>query len=283
MNGTDFAPFLTRQARCAPRRGEPDPPVHGEEPPVGQVDDPGGERGFQLVGQGVLTVVVAADRGGDPPAGPGAHVRGDPQLRLGAPGRHPERVRELVVTEQLDRGAVQAGGLHAVPGRADAQLQVGAGGVQLEDAAHHLLAQQGAGLGQRRAGRGGSARLDRQAGHRERPGEDQVIALTGEQGAGDDAHRGHLRGQRPVQLVPVVRLCHGPGDHPVRQQLADQARPAQLAQPVLPEPGPGRRLRQQALRIRGRRLTSSPASGNDGRRRKHHGKLGGQRSSWVRR
>ena len=72
LNGTDFAPFLTRQARWAPRAGEPDPPVHGEEPAVGQVKDPGGERGLQLVGQGVLPVMVAADRGGDPPPGPGA-------------------------------------------------------------------------------------------------------------------------------------------------------------------------------------------------------------------
>jgi hypothetical protein len=79
-------------------------------------------------------------RRGDPPAGPGAGVRGGPDLRLGAPGRHPERIRELVVAEQLDRGAVHAGGLHPVPGRSDAQLQVGAGRVQLEDAPHHLLA-----------------------------------------------------------------------------------------------------------------------------------------------
>ena len=62
-------------------------------------------------------------------------MRGDPDLRLGPPGRHPERVRELVVTEQLDRGAVHPGGLHAVPGRADAQVQVGAGGIDSGPAA----------------------------------------------------------------------------------------------------------------------------------------------------
>ena len=162
--------------------GEPDPPVHGEEPAVGQVEDPGGERGFQLIGQGVLPVQVAADRRGDPPPGPGAHMRGDPDLRLGPPGRHPERVRELVVIEQLDRGAVHPGGLHAVPGRADAQVQVGAGGIELEDAPHHLLAQQGAGPGQRRAGRRDGPRLDRKTGHLERPRQHQVIPLIREQG-----------------------------------------------------------------------------------------------------
>jgi hypothetical protein len=254
-----------------------------EKNPVGQVHHARRERGFQLICQRVLPVVVAADRRGDPPAGAGAHVRRDADLRLGPARGHPERVREPVIGEQLDRGAVHAGGLQAVPGRADAQLQVGTGGVELEDAAHHLLAQQGAGLGQGRAGRGDGARLDRQAGHLERPGEDQVIALTGEQGAGDDAHRGHFRGQRPVQLVPVTALRDRLRDHPAGQQLADQARPAQLAQPVLPEPGPGCRLCQQCRRIRSRPATPSRTSGNSGRRRKHDGKLGGQRSSRVRR
>jgi hypothetical protein len=230
------------QVRAA--AGEPDPPVHGEEPAVGQVDDPRGERGFQLICQRVLPIVVAAGRGGDPPAGSGAHVRGDPDLRLGAPGRHPERLRELVVVKQLDRGAVHAGGLHPVPGRASTQLQVGAGRVQLEDPPQDLLAQQHAGLGQRRPGRGDGTGLHRHSRHPERPGQDHVIALIREQGTGDHAHRGHLRGQRPVQLVAVVCLRDRLGDHAVSQQRADQALPAQPAQQVLPEPGPGRDLRR---------------------------------------
>jgi len=123
-------------------RGEPDPPIHGEEPAVSQAEDPGGERALQLISQGVLPVVVAADGGGDPAAGPGARVRGDPDLRLGAARGHPERVRELSVIEQLDGGAVHAGGLHAVPGRADARLHVATGRVQLEDLPHDLLTQQ---------------------------------------------------------------------------------------------------------------------------------------------
>src|SRR6266567_3381963 len=49
--------------------GEPDPAVHGEEAAVGEVEDTGGEASFELVGQGVLALVVAADRGADPAEG----------------------------------------------------------------------------------------------------------------------------------------------------------------------------------------------------------------------
>ena len=264
-------------------RGEAQPPVHGEEPAVGQVEDPGGERVLQLISQRVLPVVVAADRGGDPAAGRGAHVRRYPQLRLGPPGRHPERPGQLIVAEQLDGGAVDRGGFHPVPGRAGAQVRVAAGGVDLEDAPHRLLPEQDPGLGQRRPGRRDRARFHRQARHRERPGQHQVIALIGEQRADDDAHRGHLGGKRTVQLVPVPCLRHRRRDRPVREQLRDQARPAQLPEQVLPEPGPGHSLRQQLSRLRGLRLTSAVTSGNSGRRRNDHGKLGGQRSSPVRR
>ena len=79
--------------------------------------------------------------------------------------------------------------------------------------------------------------------------------------------------------VAVLRLRHRSGDHAVRQQFRDQARPAQLPEQVLPESRPGRRLRQQAGRIRVPPGTSILTSGNDGRRRDDHGKLGGQRSS----
>jgi hypothetical protein len=41
------------------------------------------------------------------------------------------------------------------------------------------------------------------------------------------------------------------GDHPVREQFCDQTVPAQLPEQVLPEPGPGGSLRQQASRLRG--------------------------------
>jgi len=248
-------------------------------PRVGQVDDPGSERGLQVIGQGVLSVKVAADRGVDPAAGPGADVRDDPDLRFGAACGHPERLRQLIVVEYLDGGAVDPGGLHPVPGRADSQLQVGAGGVGLEDLPHDLLAQHCAGLGQRRSGRGHGAGLDRQARHPERPGQDHVIALVREQRAGDDAQRGHLGGQRPVQLVPVVSCGHSGGDHPVGEQFRDKALPAQLAEQVLPEPGTGRHLRQQPFRSPARRVTSGMASGNSGRRRDNHGKLARQRSS----
>jgi hypothetical protein len=171
---------------------------------------------------------------------------------------------------------VDRGDLHLVPGRADAQVRVGAGGIDLEDPPHHLLPEQDPGLGQRRAGRGDRARFHRQAGHRERPGQDQVIPLIREQGADDDGHRGHLRSQRPVQLVPMLRLRCRPGDDPVRKQFRDQARPAQFPEQVLPEPRTGRSLRQQALRDRRTRIASTLTSGNSGRSRKNHGKMARQ-------
>ena len=209
-------------------------------------------------------------------------MRGDAQLRLGPARGHPERLRQLSVAEQLHRGAVDRGDLHPVPGHADAQVRVGAGGIDLEDAPHHLLAQQDPGLGQRRAGRGEGARSDRQARHRERPGQDPVITLIREQCSRQDAHHGHLGGQRPVQLVPVLGLRHRLGDHPVREQSHDQAFPAQFPEQVLPEPGTGRSPRQQAPRLRQARFIASLTSGNNGRRRKNHGKLARQQGSSAR-
>jgi hypothetical protein len=210
-------------------------------------------------------------------------MRGDAQFGLGPVGRHPERLCQLVVAEQFDRGAVDRGGLHLVPGRADAQVRVGAGGIDLEDAAHRLLAQQDPGLGQRGTGRGDRAWFHRQARHRERPGQDQVMPLVREQRSRQDAHHGHLGGQRPVQLVPVLCLRHRLGDHPVREQFRDQALTAQLPEQVLPEPGTGRSLREQAPGLRRTRFISILTSGNSGRRRKNHGKLTRQQSSSARR
>ncbi|MFI5086744.1 MAG: hypothetical protein ACHP7K_12525, partial [Actinomycetales bacterium] len=55
--------------------------MHGEEAAVGEVEDAGREAVLQLIRQGVLAVVVAADRSADPPEGRGADVGGDPQQR----------------------------------------------------------------------------------------------------------------------------------------------------------------------------------------------------------
>ncbi len=71
--------------------------------------------GDQVVDQGVLAVVVAADRGADPPPGPGADVGDDAELGLGAARGHPERIGQLVVAEQFRRRAIE-GGSHGPPG-----------------------------------------------------------------------------------------------------------------------------------------------------------------------
>src|SRR5258708_11937143 len=66
LSGTDFAPFLTRQARCASAAENRMKRSMEKNPRVGEVEDARPEGGFQLIGQGVLAVVVAAGRGGDP-------------------------------------------------------------------------------------------------------------------------------------------------------------------------------------------------------------------------
>ena len=83
--------------------------------------------------------------------------------------------------------------------------------------------------------------------------------------------------------MPVLCLRHRRGDHPVREQLRDQALPAQLPEQVLPEPGTGHSLRQQAAHPRRTRFISALTSGNNGRRRKNHGKMARQQSSSARR
>jgi hypothetical protein len=144
LRGTDLAPFLIRQARS-------DPAVHGEEAAVGEVEDAGPEAVFELVGQGVLAVVVAADRGADPAEGRRADVRGDPQQRTGAVRGGAEPVFEHVAAGQLHRGAVDRGDLQALPQQADPEVRVRDGRVQLEQALHDLLAEQLPGLGERAA------------------------------------------------------------------------------------------------------------------------------------
>jgi hypothetical protein len=131
--------------------GEPDPAVHGEEAAVGEAEDAGPEAVFELAGQGVLAVVVAADRGADPAGGRRADVRGDPQQRPGAVRGGAEPVFEHVVPGQLHRGAVDRGDLQALPPQADPGVRVRDGGVQLEQALHDLLAEQLPGLGERAA------------------------------------------------------------------------------------------------------------------------------------
>jgi len=73
-------------------------------------------------------------------------VGDDAELGFRAARGHPERPGQLVIIEQLRRRAVEGGGLHALPGGPDAQLNVTAGSVQLERPPRHLLDQQRPGL-----------------------------------------------------------------------------------------------------------------------------------------
>ena len=214
--------------------------MHGEEAAVGEVEDAGPEAVFQLVCQGVLAVVVAADRGADPAEGRGADVRGDPQQRAGAVRGGAELAFEHAVPGQLHRGAVDGGDLHALPQQADPEVRVRDGRVQLEDPFHDLLAEQLPGLRERAAGRDLRARPPLQAGQPERRRQHAVIPGAGEQAGDQHADHGHLRGQHPVVLMARGRFPQRAGDHVLGEQFFQQALPVQLRQPFRPEPGPGR-------------------------------------------
>jgi hypothetical protein len=240
LEGDGLRAVLDAPGEVGAAGGEPDPPVHGEEPAIGEIDDPGRERPGQLVGERVLPVVVAADGGGDPAAGRGADVRGDPQQRPGpVPGRA-ERVGERAVPGQLHGGAVHRGDLQALPQDGDAELGVGAGGVELEDLLHGVLAEQLAGLGERRPGRRFRAGLEPQAGQPERRREYAIVALAREKARDQDADHGHLRVQRAVIGMPGRGFPQRPGDHVIGQQVFQQPLPAQVRQPVRPQAGAGR-------------------------------------------
>lgn len=95
------------------------------------------------------------------------------------PAGTPNSPGEHVIAEQLGRRAVEGGSLQVVPGRPDAQVHVGVGGVQLERPPGHLLTQQRHGLRQRQAGGDRGAWLEVQAGHAEGDAQDPVVALAG--------------------------------------------------------------------------------------------------------
>ena len=259
--------------------GEAEPPVHGEEAAVGEAELAGPERAFELVGEGVLAVVVAADRGGLPPHRPCLQQCDQPQLGMPAALGDAELRGQFRAVEQVQGGAVEDDQLQAERRPALRQRDVVPRGVELEGPSHRLLAEPGAALRERGTGRHRRARPDSRPGHRERPGQDHVIALTGEKSARHQAQHGHLRGQRPIEQVRVAALGRRLPDRPGGQQLPDQPVPAQLGEPVLvvPQPRPGRDPGRERLASRVRAVTL--ASGNGGRHGNEHGKMSGQRSS----
>ena len=153
LSGTDFAPFLTRQARWAPRAENRRKRSMEKKPRSARLSMPGPNDFLQLVSQGVLAVVVAADRGADPAEGRGPDVGGDPQQRFRAVSGGAELACQHVVARELHGGAVDGGDLQLLPQQADAEVGVGDGGVQLEQPLHDQLAEQLAGLRERRPGR----------------------------------------------------------------------------------------------------------------------------------
>ena len=132
LEGDGLRAVLDAPGQVSAGAGEPQEPVHGEEAAVGEVEHAGPEAVLELVCQGVLAVVVAADRGADPAEGRGADVGGDPQQRAGALRGGAEFAVEHVVPGQLHRGAVDRGDLQALPQQADPEVRVRDGGVELE-------------------------------------------------------------------------------------------------------------------------------------------------------
>ena len=263
--------------------GHGDPPVHGEEPAIGEVQLPGPEMGCQLVGQGVLAVEVAADRGGFPPAGSGVQQAGQPQQRPGAGRGNPERGRERGIGGHFQGGAVDLGDLQAERGPVSSGGNPGPGRVGLEHSPCRVLPVPGPGLGVGRAGRHRDAGPGRHPGQAEDQGEHTVVAQHREQRTRDQAQSGDLRIQRPVQQVTVP--CPGRrSKRPAGQQRFQQALPSQVSQPVLvlPQARPGRHPGRQSLRPRRSRIIAGSGRDQDG-----HGKIRRQRGScdwqvWIR-
>ena len=244
---------------------------------------PGCQRGFQLVSQGVLPVVVAADGGGGPPVRGGADQRDEAQHWVLPAGGHPERGVQLVIGVQRGGSAVERGDLHPVPQLPDAQLRVRAGRVQLERPARDVLAGPRPGLRQRRAGRHRGARRDGiEARHGEHGAQHLVIALPGEQAPGDQASRVFFAVSTRSSLWPCGAVTAASPMAPSAQELLQQALAVQALQFLQPQARagrhPGRQARPQAAPFRLRPGISD--GGGAGLRRRHtHGKMAGQRSS----
>ena len=239
---------------------------------------PGPKAVFQLVGQGVLAVVVAADRGADPAEGRGADVRGDPQQRSGAVRGGAELALPARRSGELHRGAVDGGDLQApstagrCPRSASATaasssnsrfmtcspssflawenaLPDGIVRARLEAAGRAARTPSPARCHSRRRGTG------RRPARRPRSSSRSAPGRTGARRA-LPAARGRSRPRRAV--LPAGPAGPAPPASPSRNPARTRSgRPA-------PHPGPRPLL---------------PAAGRNGRRRDDHGKLGRQQSS----
>ena len=223
---------------------------------------------FQLVCQGVLPVVVAADRGGRSTGGwrcgrsatsrsSGVRRRRAPRTRR--PARRccpaPAVVPSIAVTSR------------PVPQQADAQVRVGPGRVQLERSLRAVLAGPLPGLGERaaRSAPGCPARRDPGPACANAVRSTVVVALRRGTGTRRPGTQGrHLRGQHPVLLVAVRRRRRRRGRSP-RPPAAAPAGPRGPGPPVPPATGPARTPPGRPGPPAGGPLPSLP--GNQGRRR----------------
>ena len=285
LNGTDLAPFLTRQARCAPRAENRIHRSMEKNPRSAVLRSPAGERLLQLIGQSVLPVQVAADRGGDPAAG--ARCARAPRCAASAWSR-PWAPRTRSASSSLLNSSMVVPSIavtsiwcqaEPVPRSASAR----AASIS-KITAHRLLVQQDPGLGQRRAGRGDgcpvspAGRASRTSGpgpgHNPDPGtaprRGRHIAVTSAVSARSS-------------LCPCSACATAVAITPSASSSA--IRPARRSSPSRSSqnPGPAAACASRPAASAGPASHLRLASGNSGRRRNDHGKLGGQQSSSARR
>ena len=276
LAGMLFALFLT-SARPGQRRSRRTAqiPVHGEEPAVGEVQHAGPE-GSRRAGRRGRS--PRRDRSRFPRRSSGGWRCGRaPTTRSsGRPPPRRSRTRRPATSLRsssivVPSSAVTSRPFHSAVSPSSASPR---SRVELEDPAHGQLAEPLPGLGQGAAGRdrpragtaGPAGRTPSPApGHSPRSGNRQ---------ADQHADEGHLRVQRRVVPVPGRRLPQRPRDHVLGEQGLQQALPAQLRQPVRPEPRPGGDTGRRLARDKGLRRR-----GIDGRQVKGHGKLAGQQGS----
>lgn len=227
LRGQAPLPVLPAPDQVSAGAGRREEPFHRGEPAVGDVDHPGPEGVQKPVGQLVLALVIGARFRGDPAAAGGADVPDDPQQGAPSLAGGPEFAVQGVVAVQFRRGAVDRGDFQAVPQGAQPHVRVGGFRVDLEQAAHGVLAEPLPGLGQ------GAGRRDRpgpgpQAGNAEDPGQHPVIALAGKQAGHHHADQGHLRVQRRL-IPPGARcLCQRPLDRVPAGQFLQKPAPVQV-------------------------------------------------------
>jgi hypothetical protein len=239
LRGQALLPVLPAPDQVSAGRCRRDIPLHGRESPVGEVHHPAAEGPKEPAGELVLALVISARFRGDPAAAGHPDVPDDPQQRAAGLAGGTELAGQGVAAVQFQRGAVDRGGLQAVPQGAQPQVRVARFRVDLEQAAQRVLAEPLPGLGQ------GAGRRDRpgpepQARDAEGPGQHPVIALARKQAGHQHADQGHPRVQRRVVPAGARSLFQRPPDRVPAEEFSQQPAPVQVTGPFRPERGTGR-------------------------------------------